>query len=195
MDLRWPPASFWAWMQSASVAALTSTKEAIEQEIANREAQEKAAFLQFWKDRPVPCNRCCRHYTFKVNNVRFHVRISQPILISGCIIAPMNGTDAKGIGSCNLSQVASWTSRQDKDKLQRQPDVASEWSKIVMQRPDLGLCVCVCTVLGHECRGSLPITCCCNFTCQVTCQFTAGAHGIHNLPCATKLRLWMGYPA
>ena len=55
----------------------------------------------------------------------------------------MNGTDAKGIGSCNLSQVASWTSRQDKDKLQRQPDVASEWSKIVMQRPDLGLCVCV----------------------------------------------------
>ena len=23
--------------------------------------------------------------------------------------------------------------------------------------------------------------------------FTAGAHGIHNLPCATKLRLWMGY--
>ena len=61
MDLRWPPASFWAWMQSASVAALTSTKEAIEQEIANREAQEKAAFLQFWKDHPVPCNRCCRY--------------------------------------------------------------------------------------------------------------------------------------
>ena len=61
MDLRWPPASFWAWMQSASVAALTSTKEAIEQEIANREAQEKAAFLQFWKAHPVPCNRCCRH--------------------------------------------------------------------------------------------------------------------------------------
>ena len=23
--------------------------------------------------------------------------------------------------------------------------------------------------------------------------FAAGAHGIHNLPCATKLRLWMGY--
>ena len=62
MDLRWPPASFWAWMQSASVLALTATKEAIEQEIANIEAQEKAAFLQFWKDHPVPCNRCCRHY-------------------------------------------------------------------------------------------------------------------------------------
>ena len=91
----------------------------------------------------------------------------------------MNGTDAKGIGSCNLSQVSSWTSRQDKDKLQRQPDVASEWSKIVMQRPDSGLCVCVCvcTVLDHERRGSLPITCCCNFTCQVTCQFSAGGQG------------------
>ena len=35
-------------------------------------------------------------------------------------------------------------------------------------------CVCVCTVLGHERRGSLPSTCCRNFTCQVTRQFSAG---------------------
>ena len=28
------------------------------------------------------------------------------------------------------------------------------------------MCVCVCTVLGHERRGSLPITCSCSFTCE-----------------------------
>ena len=88
-------------------------------------------------------NVCYIGITLKVNNARFHVHISQLILISGCITAPMNGTDANGIGSCNFCQMPSWTSRQGKDKLQRQPDVASEWSKIVTQRPNLGLCVCV----------------------------------------------------
>ena len=62
--------------------------------------------------------------TFKVKNARSHVRISQLILISGCTTAQMNGTDAMGVGSCNLSQVSSRTARQGKDKLQRQPDVA-----------------------------------------------------------------------
>ena len=36
-------------------------------------------------------------------------------------------------------------------------------------------CVCVCPALFR----------------RVSLRF-AGAHGIHNLPCATKLRLWMG---
>ena len=47
--------------------------------------------------------------------------------------------------------------------------------------------VCVCTVLGHERRGSLPITCCSNFTCQVTCQFTAGGMAVLFLAMPTKL--------
>ena len=47
--------------------------------------------------------------------------------------------------------------------------------------------VCVCTVLDHERRGSLPITCSCNFTCQFTCQFTAGECGTCILPHSTKL--------
>ena len=35
-----------------------------------------------------------------------------------------------------------------------------------MQRPYSGLCVCVCTVLDQERRGSIPNTCCCNFKFQ-----------------------------
>ena len=49
--------------------------------------------------------------------------------------------------------------------------------------------VCVCTVLGHERRGSLPSTCYCNFTCQVTCQFSAGGSGPLKSPLPTKLLL------
>ena len=51
------------------------------------------------------------------------------------------------------------------------------------------VCVCVCTVLGHERRGSLPSTCFCNFTCQVTCQFSAGGSGPLKSPLPTKLLL------
>ena len=50
------------WLTEASVPALQDAKEAIEREIASREAQEKEAFLQFWKDHPVPCNRFCRQW-------------------------------------------------------------------------------------------------------------------------------------
>ena len=49
--------------------------------------------------------------------------------------------------------------------------------------------VCVCTVLGHERRGSLPSTCYCNFTCQVTSQFSAGGSGPLKSPLPTKLLL------
>ena len=62
MACRWPPDSFWQWLPTASVEALKVAKDAIESEIAYKEAQEKEAFLQFWKDHPVPCNRCCRYY-------------------------------------------------------------------------------------------------------------------------------------
>ena len=49
--------------------------------------------------------------------------------------------------------------------------------------------LCVCTVLGHERRGSLPNTCCRNFTRQVTCQFSAGGSGPLKSPLPTKLLL------
>ena len=47
------------------------------------------------------------------------------------------------------------------------------------------LCVCVCTVLGHERRGSLPNTCSCSFTCQ----FQAGGSGPLKSPLPTRLLL------
>ena len=60
-NMDYAPTSFWRWLSEASVAALKDAKEAIERKIANREDQEKQAFLQFWKDHPVPCNRRCRY--------------------------------------------------------------------------------------------------------------------------------------
>ena len=62
MAYRWPPDSFWQWLPTASVEALKVAKDVFESEIAYKEAQEKEAFLQFWKDHPVPCNRCCPYY-------------------------------------------------------------------------------------------------------------------------------------
>ena len=61
-NMDYAPTSFWRWLSEASLPALKDAKEAIEREIANREDQEKQAFLQFWKNHPVPCNRGCRYY-------------------------------------------------------------------------------------------------------------------------------------
>ena len=62
---------------------------------------------------------------------------------------------------------------------------------LIDEPTDLGLRLDaqVCTVLGHERRGSLPSTCCCNFTCQVTCQFSAGGQRPSSKRCLTKLCL------
>ena len=44
-NMDYAPTSFWRWLSEASVAALKDAKQAIEHEIANKEDQEKQAFL------------------------------------------------------------------------------------------------------------------------------------------------------
>ena len=55
--------------------------------------------------------------------------------------------------------------------------------------PQMGLCVCVCTVPGHERRGSLPTTCGYNSTWSFQARevFMQGAEAPIQTPLLTKL--------
>ena len=159
MGFRWPPASFWEWLPAASVSALTAAKEAIEHEIANREAQEKEAFLRFWKDHPVPCNRCCRHYhgDQKCPFPCAHTSTDPDQWMSHTV--QMTGTDAQRIGFCNLSHKPSRTVRQGENKLQRQPDVALV-SKIKAPRAAQCMCVLFLTMSARDHTNTLSMLDC-----------------------------------